>query len=155
MGVKDVNWCWWQVVDSLLGIGMGTALFWLPLYSRSSNLEVDREKLDVFDIVVSCSWQWQSMGFLTMFTIYLKDNRIGLFGYLRDYIVFIFSIITTHYYEFTIWILYVDNIPHTLYLCCVCVTRVHWYAYLLWFQGSVNFFVGGSSSSHDRHIIIE
>jgi len=93
MGVKDVNWCWWQVVDSLLGIGMGTALFWLPLYSRSSILEVDREKLDVFDIVVSCSCQWQSIGFLTMFTI--------------------------------------------LYLCCVCVTRVHWYAYLQWFWGSV------------------
>ena len=121
MGVKDVNWCWWQVVDSLLGIGMGTALFWLPLYSRSSNLEVDREKLDVFDIVVSCSWQWQSMGFLTMFTIYLKDNRIGLFGYLRDYIVLLPHITMNLQYEF--YMLIIFPIP------CICVVFV-WQEYI-------------------------
>ena len=116
-----MNWCWWQVVDSLLGIGMGTALFWLPLYSRSSNLEVDREKLDVFDIVVSCSWQWQSMGFLTMFTIYLKDNRIGLFGYLRDYIVLLPHITMNLQYEF--YMLIIFPIP------CICVVFV-WQEYI-------------------------
>ena len=121
MGVKDVNWCWWQVVDSLLGIGMGTALLWLPLYSRSSILEVDREKLDVFDIVVSCSCQWQSIGFLTMFTIYLKDNRIGLFGYLRDYIVLLPHITMNLQYEF--YMLIIFPIP------CICVVFV-WQEYI-------------------------
>ena len=53
------------------------------------------------------------------------------------YLLYYENNITTYYYEFTVRILYVDNIPHTLYLCCVCVTRVHWYAYLQWFWGSV------------------
>ena len=114
-----MNWCWWQVVDSLLGIGMGTALFWLPLYSRSSNLEVDREKLDVSDIVVSCSWQWQSMGFLTMFTIYLKNNRIGLLAYLWDSIAL--HIIMNLQYEF--YMLIIFPIP------CICVVFV-WQGYI-------------------------
>ena len=148
MGVKDVNWCWWQVVDSLLGIGMGTALLWLPLYSRSSILEVDREKLDVFDIVVSCSCQWQSIGFLTMFTIYLMDNRIWLFGYLTKTILL--HVIMNLQYEFFMLIIF--PIP------CICVVFV-WQEYIDMlifndFEGQF-FYVGGSSSSHDRHVIIE
>ena len=123
MGVKDVNWCWWQVVDSLLGIGMGTALFWLPLYSRSSNLEVAREKLDISDIVVSCSCQWQSIGFLTMFTIYLMKIEFGhlVIFTIISFITLLLHIIMNLKNEFYMFIIF--PIP------CICVVFV-WQGYI-------------------------
>lgn len=84
-----------------------------------------------------------------MFTIYLKKNRIWVIC------------LSSRFYRIT----HIMNLQYEFYMLiifpipCICVVFVsqEYIDMLIFydFKGQLIFYVGGSSSSHDRHIIIE